>query len=125
MDPQTFADLAGALDFGKPDPNPGAGVGAGPAPTLKCFEAFVRKSAKDFAGTGYTGTFTVHAKVAKDAKGVWWGNGIAQPDTAGLVSIGVWGKWNGSAWVGQIADTSTENAAAAYFPADVLAQLAL
>ena len=66
-----------------------------------------------------------HAKVAKDAKGVWWGNGIAQPDTAGLESVGVWGKWNGSAWVGQIADTSTENAAAAYFPADVLAQLAL
>jgi hypothetical protein len=123
VDPGTFTDLARSLDF-KLVVNT-VTTDSGPGPTLKCFQAYARKSAKDLAGTTYIGTFTIQAKIAKDSSGTWWGNAIAEPSEAGLESIGVWGRWNGNEWIGEIADFSTEDADAGYFPASVLGQLAL
>jgi len=122
VDPTVFKDLARALDFHK---SVGGTTVAAPGPTLKSFEAYALASAKSVAGATYTGTFTIQAKTAKDASGVWWGNAIAEPGDPGLESIGVWGRWNGKKWVGEIADFSTEGAEAGYFPAGVLSKLAL
>jgi len=122
-DPGTFTDLAKAIDFNKTVANPTAVNG--PGPTVMCFQAYVRKSAKAIAGTAYAGTFKITAKIAKDSTGTWWGNGIAEPGDSSLESIGVWGRWNGTDWKGEIADFSTEGADAGYFPAEVLAKLAL
>jgi hypothetical protein len=122
MGPETFADLAAALDFTKKVSRPVVKVAA---PTLSSFETFALKSTKSFAGASYTGSFTIQAKIAKDSKGVWWGNAIAEPTEAGLEPIGVWGHYSKGKWTGEIADFSTEDADAAYFPADVLAKLSL
>lgn len=122
-DPGAFTDLAKAIDFNKTVANSTAVDG--PGPTVMCFQAYVRTSAKSLAGASYAGSFKITAKIAKDSAGTWWGNGIAEPSDAGLESIGVWGRWNGTAWKGEIADFSTEGADAGYFPADVLAKLAL
>jgi len=123
-DPEAFTDLARSIDFNKVV-GTSTGTGTGPGPSLMCFEGFARKSAKDMAGATYKGQFTIQAKIAKDSSGTWWGNAIAVPSEAGLESIGVWGRWNGTDWKGEIADFSTEGADAGYFPADVLSKLAL
>jgi len=120
--PGIFADLAKALDFKKKVSKP---VVTTASPTLASFEAFALKSAKTFAGSTYTGTFTVQAKIAKSSNGSWWGNAVAEPAESGLEPIGIWAHYSAGKWIGEIADFSTEGADAAYFPADVLAKLAL
>jgi len=120
--PEMFADLAKALDFKKKVTKP---VITPAAPTLASFETFAMKSAKTFAGSTYTGTFTVQAKIAKSSNSSWWGNAIAEPAESGLEPIGVWAHYSSGKWTGEIADFSTDGADAAYFPADVLAKLAL
>lgn len=120
VDPTTFKDLARSLDFKSKVTETAAA-----APTLAAFEGFALKSARNLAGTTYTGEFAIHARIAKDSTGTWWGNAIAEPSDTGLEPIGVWGRWNGTAWKGEIADFSAEGADAGYFPADVLAKLAL
>lgn len=118
-----FTGLAASIDFTKKVPKPAAKPAA---PTRASFEAFALKSAKSFAGTAYTGDFTIQAKIAKDSTGAWWGNAIAEPsDAAGLEAIGVWAHYSAGTWTGEIADFSTEGADAGYFPSDVLAKLAL
>jgi hypothetical protein len=117
--PRVSAELAGRLNFKKVVKKPAV------APTLSSFKAFALKSAKSFAGSTYTGGFTVTAKIAKDSTGIWWGNAMSEPATSGLEPIGVWGKYSGSKWTGEVADFSTDGADAAFFPADVLAKLAL
>lgn len=94
-------------------------------PSLSSFEAFAMKAAKNMGGDTYTGTFTITARIAKDSKGVWWGNANAEPSVEGLEPIGVWGKYSGGKWTGEIADFSEEDAEAAFFPAEVLSKLAL
>ena len=120
--PDTFADLAKALDFKKKASKP---VVTPAAPTLASFETFALKSAKTFAGSTYTGTFTVQAKIARSSNGSWWGNAVAEPAESGLEPIGIWARYSAGKWTGEIADFSTEGADAEYFPADVLAKLAL
>jgi hypothetical protein len=124
VDPTAFTGLAGKIDFAKKAP---AATTAKPAaaPTQASWEAFALKSAKSFAGSTYTGDFTVTVKIAKDSKGVWWGNAMAEPSDPGLEPIGVWGKFSGGKWTGEIADLSSDGADAGFFPADVLAKLAL
>jgi hypothetical protein len=95
------------------------------APTLASFEAYALKSATSMAGASYTGTFTVTAAIAKDSKGVWWGNALASPSDGSLEDIGVWGKYSGTKWTGQVADFSNSDAPASFFPADVLEKLSL
>jgi hypothetical protein len=95
------------------------------APTLASFETFAMKSARSFAGTVYTGPFTLTAKIAKDSTGGWWGDASAQPATSGLDPIGVWGHFTAGKWSGQIADLSSDEAETDYFPADVIPKLTL
>lgn len=118
--PEVSADLAGKLDFAKVIAKSTAPV---KAPTLASFKSYALAQAQSFAGASFTGTFTVEARIAKDSKGAWWGNALATPADQSLESIGVWAKYTGGAWKGEIADFSSENADAAYFPADVLARL--
>jgi hypothetical protein len=122
-DPSALTELSKMLDFKLAIANPAPSGTSGP--TLKSFQTYALKTAKDLAGATYTGVFKVQAKIAKDSKGTWWGNAIAEPSDAGLESIGVWARWDGKAWSGEIADFSTEGADAAFFPADVLPKLAL
>ncbi len=117
--PRVSAALAGKLDFKKIVKKPAA------APTLSSFKTFALKSARSFAGSTYTGSFAVTAKIAKDSSGAWWGNAVSEPATSGLEPIGVWGTYSGGKWTGEIADYSTDGADGAFFPADVLAKLAL
>lgn len=125
--PEVFAGLAASLDFAKKAPSTAPKPSAKPAvaPTLASFEAFALKSAKSFAGATYAGPFTIQARIAKDSKGAWWGNAVAEPAEAGLEPIGVWARYSGGAWTGEIADFSTEGADAGFFPSDVLAKLEL
>jgi hypothetical protein len=118
--PLVSPELAAALSWTKKAPKP-----AVKAPTLASFKTFAMTSATDMAGTGYTGTFTITAKIVKDSIGVWWGSAVAQPSDAGLEPIGVWGQYSGGKWTGEIADFSSADAAMGYFPADVLDQLGL
>ncbi len=118
--PLVSPELAAKLVWNKKLAKPTAA-----APTLGSFEAFAAKSAKNMAGTDYTGTFTFTAKIAKDSKGVWWGNANAEPSVEGLEPIGIWGKYSGGKWTGEIADFSTEDAMAEFFPADVISKLQL
>jgi hypothetical protein len=117
--PRVSAELAGKLDFKKVVKKPAV------APTLSSFKTFALKSTKTFAGSTYTGSFTVTAKIAKDSNGIWWGNAMSEPATSGLDPIGVWGKYTGSKWTGEIADFGSDGADAAFFPASVLAKLSL
>jgi hypothetical protein len=117
--PLVSPDLAMRIVWDKKVPKPAA------APTLASFETFVMKSAKSFAGTVYTGPFTLSAKIAKDSTGGWWGDASAQPATSGLDPIGVWGHYANGKWSGQIADFSSDDAEAEYFPADVIPKLTL
>jgi hypothetical protein len=118
--PQVSPALAAKLSWTKKLPKP-----APKAPTLASFESAAMASATSFAGSTYTGTFTVTAKIAKDSTGVWWGNAMAEPSESGLEPIGVWAKYTGGTWACEIADFSTEDAEAAFFPADVLAKVTL
>lgn len=119
--PEASPELAGKLAWNKKAPV----ATTAKAPTLASFEAFALKSATSMAGASYTGTFTVSAKIAKDSAGVWWGNAVETPSDEGLEDIGVWGKYVGGKWTGQIADFSSDDAAAAFFPASVLSKLSL
>ena len=127
VEPGVFAGLAASLDFAMKAPATATKPSAKPAaaPTLASFEAFALKSAKSFAGATYAGPFTIQARIAKDSKGAWWGNAVAEPSEAGLEPIGVWARYSGGSWTGEIADFSTEGADAGFFPSDVLAKLAL
>ncbi len=118
--PLVSPDLAGRLVWNKKIVKPAA-----KAPTLSSFRTFAMTSAKSMAGATYTGTFTITGKIAKDSKGVWWGNALAEPSVSGLEPIGVWGKYSAGKWTGEIADFSGEDAAAAFFPAGVLSKLQL
>lgn len=100
-------------------------VSVSAAPTLSSFESFAMKSAKSFAASAYTGPFTITARIAKDSTGIWWGNASAVPATGGLDPIGVWGSYSAGKWSGQIADYSSEDAEAGFFPADVIAKITL
>jgi hypothetical protein len=117
--PLVSAELAAKMNWKKKVTQPAS------APTLASFKAFALKSAKNTAGSAYTGTFTITAKIAKDSTGVWWGNADAAPSVDGLESIGVWGRYSKGKWTGEIADFSTEGADAAFFPGDVLPLLQL
>jgi len=119
--PQVSPELAGSIDWTKKAPAPKPKPV--PAPTLSSFKAFAMKSAVSMAGTSYEGTFTVTAKIAKDSKGVWWGNAMAEPSGEGLESLGIWGRYSKGKWTGEIADFSSQDADAAFFPADVLSKL--
>lgn len=122
-DPELFTALAKKLDFSKKAPTTAAKPAA---PTLASFKAYALKSAKSFAGTTYTGAFTIQSKIAKDSTGAWWGNAIAEPSgSEDLEAIGVWGRYSGGKWTGEIADFSTDGADAGFFPGDVLSDLAL
>jgi len=123
IDPELFTALAKKLDFTKKAPAPAAKPAA---PTLASFKAYALKSAKAFAGATYSGAFTIQSKIAKDSTGAWWGNAIAEPsDSEDLEAIGVWGRYSGGKWTGEIADFSTDGADAGFFPGDVLTDLAL
>jgi hypothetical protein len=117
--PLVSPDLAAKMSWTKKVVQPAT------APTPASFKAFALKSAKSIAEASYTGTFTVTAKIAKDGSGGWWGNATADPGDSGLEPIGVWGRYAKGKWTGEIADFSTEDADAAFFPADVLAKLQL
>jgi hypothetical protein len=95
------------------------------APTPASFNAYALKSAQTFAGSAYTGTFTMSAKIAKDSTGVWWGNALATPSDGSLEAIGVWGHYVNGKWTGQIADFSSDTAEAGFFAPDVIAKLTL
>jgi len=118
--PLVSPELAARLVWNKKAP-----AAPAKAPTLSSFKTFAMKQAKEMAGVDYTGSFTITAKIAKDSTGVWWGNAIAEPTEEGLESIGVWGRYGKSTWTGEFADFSSEDAEAGFFPADVLAKLAL
>lgn len=120
--PEVSSELAGSIDWTKkaPVPKPAAPK---PAPSLSSFKSFATKSALSMAGGSYTGTFTVTAKIAKDSKGNWWGNAIAEPNDPEFEPIGVWGRYSNSKWIGQVADFGTEDADAEFFPAAVLTKL--
>lgn len=120
--PEASPELAARLAWNKKAPTVAT---ATKAPTLASFEAFALKSATSMAGGSYTGTFTVSAKIAKDSSGVWWGNAVETPSVEGLEDIGVWGKYSSGTWTGRIADFSSGDAPAAFFPADVLNKLSL
>lgn len=130
--PAVSAELAGGLDFSQKTTTSTTSsttskskTTASPAPSLSSFKTYAQKSAKNMAGSTYTGTFKITAKIAKDSTGVWWGNAIADPSDGGLDPIGVWGRYANGSWSGQSADFSTEGADAGYFPADVLSKLKL
>jgi hypothetical protein len=118
--PLVSPELAAKIVWNKKVPKPAAAT-----PTLASFETFATKSAKSFAGSTYTGPFTLTAKIAKDSTGIWWGNASAEPATEGLDPIGVWGHYVNGKWSGQIADFSSDDAEADYFPADVIPKLTL
>jgi hypothetical protein len=117
--PLVSPELAAKLNWTKKVATPAG------APSLASFKTFVLKSAKNVAGTTFTGTFTITAKIAKDSNGVWWGNSIAEPADGSLESIGIFGRYVNGKWTGEIADFSEDNAEAAYFPADVLSKVTL
>jgi hypothetical protein len=118
--PLVSPDLAAKLVWNKKAP-----AAAVKAPTLASLQAFALKSATSFAGASYTGTFTVTAQLAKSSKGSWWGNATAEPSDGSLESIGVWAHYANGKWAGVIADFSDPDAAATYFPADVMNKLGL
>lgn len=122
-DPESLDWLASSLDFTKKAPQAAPKPAA--APTLASFKAFALASATSFAGATYTGKFTLRAKIVKDSHGGWWGNAMAEPSEEGLEPIGIWGSYSKGRWRGEIADLSQEGADAGFFPADVLAKLAL
>lgn len=115
--PQVSAELAAKLDFSKVVKAPAK------APTLSSFKSYALKSAQSMAAGAYEGTLTVQAKIAKDSSGEWWGNAIVSPADESFDPIGVWGHYVSGKWKGEVADFSTEDADADYFPADVLAKL--
>lgn len=119
--PLVSPELAASLSFTKKV----ATKTAPKAPTLASFKTYALASAKSTAGSDYTGTFTVTAKIVKDSIGVWWGNALAEPSEDGLEPIGVWGEYKGGKWTGEIADFSSEDGMMGFFPADVVDQLAL
>lgn len=95
------------------------------APTLASFKTFALNSARTYAGSTYTGSFTLTAKIANDSTGVWWGNALATPADTGLEPIGIWGHYANGKWSGEIADFSSDTAEAGYFAPDVIAKLTL
>jgi len=115
--------LAESMNWTKKAPAPKPKPAPKPAPTLSSFKTFAMKSALSMAGDTFTGTFTLNAKIAKDSKGDWWGNALAEPSDTGLEPLGVWGRYTGGKWTGEIADFSSEDADEGFFPADVLAKL--
>ncbi len=132
--PGAFTELAAAVDFQKSVPDavtapagsaaPGSATAA-QTPTLTCLKASARETARQSAGAGYTGDFTVQAKIAKDSAGTWWGNAVAKPTVGGADTIGVWSKWDGKKWVDEIATTGSGSAPASHFPASVASKLGL
>jgi hypothetical protein len=118
--PLVSQELAGRLSWTRRVSTPVA-----KAPSIGSFKSFAAKSAERMAGPDYTGTFVVTAKIAKDSIGVWWGSALAQPSEEGLEPIGVWGRYSGGKWIGEIADFSSEDGAMGFFPADVVDKLAL
>lgn len=119
--PDVSGELAGKLDFTKTV----AKKKVYPAPTLSSFRTFALKSATSMAGGSFTGTFTVTATIAKDSSGSWWGSATAEPSDSSLEPIGVWGHYVSGKWTGEIADFSSEDAAAGFFPPSVLGKLGL
>ena len=66
-------------------------------------------------------------KVAKDAKGTWWGVAIVQPSpNAGnqFEALTYWAKFSNGAWSGQVQDPEPP-APSTYFPVSVLSKLGL
>lgn len=120
--PGISSELAARIDWDKKAPV--KTVKATPPPSLASFRAFALRSARELAGTTYEGSFSVQGKIAQDSTGRWWGNAIAEPSEEGLESIGIWGSYTGGTWTGEIADFSSEDADAAFFPPDVLKRLA-
>jgi len=115
--PEVSADLAAKLDFEKVVKQPVK------APSLSSFKSYALKSAQSMAAGSYDGTFTVTAKIAKDSTGEWWGNAIVEPTDESFESIGIWGHYVSGKWKGEVADFSTEDADAGFFPSDVLSAL--
>lgn len=118
--PEVSADLAGKLDFAKVVTKSTTPT---KAPTVASLKSFALAQAQRYAGASFTGTFTVEARIARDATGKWWGNALATPADNSLEPIGIWAQYGAGKWTGEIADFSTDNADAGFFPADVLAKL--
>ncbi|MDO8963455.1 MAG: hypothetical protein Q7W30_03070 [Coriobacteriia bacterium] len=114
--PEVSPGLAGRIDWR-------LALGPSNAAMMASFQKYVKASVKSFAGAGYGGGFTYTYKVAKDKKGVWWGNSIAQPDQDGYESIGIYGVYKKGKWSGEPADFGQDNDEALFFPADVLSKL--
>ena len=82
------------------------------------------KSLMDGVGEPYDVTLV---KVAKDAKGVWWGRAVVQPAssaTSSYESIEFWCKYTGGAWSGTAQDPEPPSPTT-YFPASVVGALGL
>jgi hypothetical protein len=95
------------------------------APSAASLKAFALKKAASLISGSYTGTFTVGVTIAKSKSGSWWGMATLNPSDPSqqLEPIGVFGHYTGSSWIGQIADSSSEDPEAAFFPSDVIATL--
>jgi hypothetical protein len=124
-DAAVSAQLAAKLDFTKVAAKTPTTTKSTAAPSPSSFQTFARKSATTFAGGSFTGTFTIEARIAKSSDGSWWGNALVSPGDDSLEPIGVWGRYVAGKWKGQIADFSTDNAEAGFFPADVISKLEL
>ena len=62
-------------------------------------------------------------KVAKDAKGVWWGRAVVAP-TGGFERLEFWAKYSSGSWSGKVQDPEPP-APSTYFPSAVISKLGL
>lgn len=119
--PKISATLVAKLDFKRAV----AAKATVPAPSAASLKTFALKTASIITKGSYTGTFTVGVTLAKSSSGSWWGIAVLtlSDPTQELEPITVFGHYSGTKWTGKIADTSSEDPEAAFFPADVITKL--